>query len=189
MNSIQVLVGLGNPGDQYAKTRHNAGVWLIEKLAARFGVALLEEKKFFGKLARFSFQGSECRLFVPTTYMNLSGGAVASIAQFYKIAPESILIIHDELDFEPGVVRLKFDGGHGGHNGLRDIISAIGSNFWRLRLGIGHPGHRDEVSDYVLHAPSHSDRALIDEAIDRALLQVDDILSGQIKKTMEVLNR
>ena len=168
--SIQLIVGLANPGDEYAKTRHNAGAWFVENLARRFDFVLREEPKFEGLFSKFrgsveSIGDLDLRFLVPTTYMNNSGRSVAAITTFFKIASSNLLVAHDELDLPAGVVRLKFGGGHGGHNGLRDIISAIGENFWRLRVGIGHPGHKDKVLDYVLHSPSKEERSLIDQGL------------------------
>ena len=155
MSEIKLIVGLGNPGDKYTDTRHNTGEWLIERLARRFNVSLNPEIKFFGKTARTLVNGKEVRLLVPTTFMNLSGKAVGALASFYRIKPEEILVIHDELDLLPGTAKLKQGGGHGGHNGLKDIVAQLGNNnnFYRLRIGIGHPGHRDLVAGYVLNKP------------------------------------
>lgn len=188
-SGILLMVGLGNPGPEYRDTRHNAGAWFIETLSSRFHVPLRLEKKFHAEHAVARAQGSDLQLAVPTTYMNLSGQAVKALASFYKIPPEQILIIHDEIDLPPGEVRLKFDGGHGGHNGLRDIISHLGTNkFYRLRVGIGHPGHSNLVHDYVLHPPKKPELALIEDSIANAESIVPLLLEGQFQKAMQELH-
>lgn len=168
--TIKLIVGLANPGAEYAATRHNAGAWYVDLLAERHGQSLKEEAKFFGYTARISLAGQDVRLLVPTTFMNLSGKAVAALATFYRIAPEEILVAHDELDLPPGVAKFKLGGGHGGHNGLKDIISRLGNNpnFQRLRIGIGHPGDKSKVVGFVLGKPLLSEQTLIDEAVDEA---------------------
>ena len=154
MSGIRLVVGLGNPGKDYSSTRHNAGFWWVENLASIRHAQLKPENKFYGLAGRTTQGGNELWLLEPQTYMNASGRAVAALARFYKITPEEILVVHDELDLPPGEVKLKKGGGHGGHNGLRDIISQLGTtDFWRLRLGIGHPGDKAAVVDYVLNAP------------------------------------
>lgn len=170
MSSIKLIVGLANPGAEYAATRHNAGAWYVEKLAEQHRQVLKEESKFFGHTGRITLAGADLRLLIPGTFMNLSGKAVAALAGFYRILPEEILVAHDELDLPPGVVRLKQGGGHGGHNGLKDIISQLGNNpgFHRLRVGIGHPGDRNKVVNFVLGKPPASEQRLIDDAIDEA---------------------
>lgn len=186
MSEIKLIVGLGNPGDKYADTRHNAGEWLIERLARRFKVLLNPENKFFGKTARTLVNGKEVRLLVPTTFMNLSGKAVGALASFYRIKPEEILVIHDELDLPAGVAKLKQGGGHGGHNGLKDIVAQLGNNnnFYRLRIGIGHPGHRDLVAGYVLNKPSPADRDALEKVLDEATDCVEMIFrDGMVKAT------
>ncbi|BBF15663.1 aminoacyl-tRNA hydrolase [Haemophilus influenzae] len=186
MSEIKLIVGLGNPGDKYTDTRHNAGEWLIERLARRFNVSLNPESKFFGKTARTLVNGKEVRLLVPTTFMNLSGKAVGALASFYRIKPEEILVIHDELDLPPGTAKLKQGGGHGGHNGLKDIVAQLGNknNFYRLRIGIGHPGHRDLVAGYVLNKPSPADRNALEKVLDEATDCVEMIFrDGMIKAT------
>ncbi len=188
MNTPVFLVaGLGNPGARYANTRHNAGYWLVERLAAQYRAAFHVETKFHGEVAKTG--APEFRLLKPATFMNHSGRAVAAVAHFYKLAPEQILIVHDELDLLSGVARLKLGGGHGGHNGLRDIIAQLGSQqFWRLRIGIGHPGHRDQVVEYVLHAPSSSEQTAIDTALDNTQAVFTDILAGKQDAAMRVLH-
>lgn len=170
MSSIKLIVGLANPGAEYAATRHNAGAWYVDLLAERHNQSLKEESKFYGYTARLNIAGEDVRLLVPTTFMNLSGKAVAAMATFYRIAPEQILVAHDELDLPPGVAKFKQGGGHGGHNGLKDIISKLGNNpnFHRLRIGIGHPGDRNKVVGFVLGKPLASEQPLIDNAIDEA---------------------
>lgn len=190
MSEIKLIVGLGNPGDKYADTRHNAGEWLIERLARRFNFTLKEENKFFGKTARVVIGGQEVRFLVPTTFMNLSGKAVGSLATFYRIQAEEILIAHDELDLPPGVAKIKLGGGHGGHNGLRDSIAQLGNNknFYRLRVGIGHPGDKNLVSAYVLSKPSPTDWQLIDKTLDEAAACVEILMKDGIIKATNRLN-
>ncbi|OOF86925.1 aminoacyl-tRNA hydrolase [Rodentibacter ratti] len=190
MSEIKLIVGLGNPGDKYAETRHNAGEWLVERLAHRFNTTLNPENKFFGKTARTLVNGKEVRLLVPSTFMNLSGKAVAALSGFYRIKPEEILVIHDELDLPPGSAKLKLGGGHGGHNGLKDIVAKLGNNnnFHRLRLGIGHPGHRDLVAGYVLNNPSPSDRQALEKALDEATDCVEMIFKDGMVKATNRLN-
>ena len=187
---VQLIVGLGNPGQQYQHTRHNAGEAFIEELCRRHNCSLSDTPKFFGLSARTTIAGQDIRLLVPTTYMNRSGQAVAAISQFYKIAPENILIAHDELDINPGLARLKRGGGHGGHNGLRDIISSLGNNknFGRLRLGIGHPGNAKEVANFVLTKAPASEYQLTEQAIDQAAECLPMIISGDWEKAMNTLH-
>lgn len=170
MSSIKLIVGLANPGAEYAATRHNAGAWYLDLLAQRHNQSLKEEAKFYGYTARLNLAGHDVRLLVPTTFMNLSGKAVAAMATFYRIEPQEILVAHDEMDMLPGVAKFKQGGGHGGHNGLKDIINKLGNNadFHRLRIGIGHPGDRNKVTGFVLGKPPASEQKLIDEAIDEA---------------------
>ncbi|OOF83555.1 aminoacyl-tRNA hydrolase [Rodentibacter ratti] len=190
MSEIKLIVGLGNPGDKYAETRHNAGEWLVERLTHRFNATLNPENKFFGKTARTLVNGKEVRLLVPTTFMNLSGKAVAALSGFYRIKPEEILVIHDELDLPPGSAKLKLGGGHSGHNGLKDIVAKLGNNnnFHRLRLGIGHPGHRDLVAGYVLNKPSPSDRQALEKVLDEATNCVEMIFKDGMVKATNRLN-
>ena len=190
MSEIKLIVGLGNPGDKYTDTRHNAGEWLIERLARRFNVSLNPESKFFGKTARTLVNGKEVRLLVPTTFMNLSGKAVGALASFYRIKPEEILVIHDELDLPPGTAKLKQGGGHGGHNGLKDIVAQLGNNnnFYRLRIGIGHPGHRDLVAGYVLNKPSPADRDALEKVLDEVTDCVEMIFKDGMVKATNRLN-
>ena len=190
MSEIKLIVGLGNPGDKYTDTRHNAGEWLIERLARRFNVLLNPESKFFGKSARTIVNGKEVRLLVPTTFMNLSGKAVGALASFYRIKPEEIWVIHDELDLPPGIAKLKQGGGHGGHNGLKDIVAQLGNNnnFYRLRIGIGHPGHRDLVAGYVLNKPSPADRYALEKVLGEATDCIEMIFKDGMVKATNRLN-
>ena len=190
MSEIKLIVGLGNLGDKYADTRHNAGEWLIDRLARRFNVTLNAENKFFGNVGKTLMNGKEIRFLVPTTFMNLSGKAVGALANFYRIKPEEILVLHDELDLPPGSVKLKLGGGHGGHNGLKDIVAALGNNnnFYRLRIGIGHPGHRDLVAGYVLNKPSPSERESFEKALDEAANCVELLFKDGIIKATNRLN-
>jgi PTH1 family peptidyl-tRNA hydrolase len=177
--AIRLIAGLGNPGRKHGRDRHNAGFWFAERLATRERVALRAEPKFDAHTARLP---GEVWLIMPQTYMNLSGSAVGGLARFYKIEPEEVLVAHDELDFPPGTARLKLGGGVAGHNGLTDIAEWLGSkHFWRLRIGIGHPGEKSLVPGYVLSAPSPDDRALIDDAIARSLEVVPLILAGDLQ--------
>ena len=169
-HEIRLIVGLGNPGPEYAHTRHNAGAWYVAELAARNNGSLREDPKYYGLTARITLHGQEVRLLIPTTFMNLSGKSVSALAKFFQIPVESILVAHDELDLPPGVAKFKLGGGHGGHNGLKDIISKLGNNpnFHRLRVGIGHPGDKNKVVGFVLGKPPVSEQKLIDEAVDEA---------------------
>jgi len=190
MSEIKLIVGLGNPGDKYEDTRHNAGEWLIARLARRVNVTLNAENKFFGNVGKTLMNGKEIRFLVPTTFMNLSGKAVGALANFYRIKPEEILVLHDELDLPPGSVKLKLGGGHGGHNGLKDIVAALGNNnnFYRLRIGIGHPGHRDLVAGYVLNKPSPIEREALEKALDEATSCVELLFKDGIVKATNRLN-
>ena len=190
MSEIKLIVGLGNPGDKYAETRHNAGEWLIERLARRFNVSLNAENKFFGYVGKTLINGKEVRFLVPTTFMNLSGKAVGALANFYRIKPEEILVLHDELDLPPGTVKLKQGGGHGGHNGLKDIVAQLGNsnNFYRLRIGIGHPGSKDKVSAHVLGKATNSEQTLMDDAIHHALGRAKLLVNGEIQQAMNQIN-
>ncbi len=185
--AIRLIVGLGNPGKEYQGTRHNAGYWLVERFADTQRIALNKEAKYHGIAGRDESSG--VWLLMPTTFMNLSGKSVGALAGFFKIAPVEILVAHDELDFLPGVVKMKLGGGVGGHNGLKDIAAHLGSNdFWRLRFGIGHPGDRDLVSDYVLGRPSKLDREAIEETVDRALEILPLAVAGEVERAMHKLH-
>lgn len=169
MTAPRLIVGLGNPGRDYEETRHNAGFWFCARLAQAWGIALAPESRFHGIVGRGRGPGSVWML-LPQTFMNRSGQAVGALARFHRIAPAEILVVHDELDIPPGQLRLKFGGGMGGHNGLKDIASHLGTqDYWRLRVGIGHPGDRNEVVNYVLKPPRREEQAEIDAAIERAL--------------------
>jgi PTH1 family peptidyl-tRNA hydrolase len=186
---IKLIIGLGNPGAEYEKTRHNAGAWFVEKLATQNNLNLKYESKFLGKIAKFSHEDQTCLLFLPTTFMNHSGQAARAVCQFYKIAPENMLVAHDELDLPTGNIKLKFDGGHGGHNGLSDIISHLQTKqFYRLRIGIGHPGNKNDVVNYVLSCPSKADEKALFQSIDESLIVISDLFSGKIQHAMQKLH-
>ncbi|MEO8333033.1 MAG: aminoacyl-tRNA hydrolase [Gallionella sp.] len=185
MTAIRLIVGLGNPGHEYESTRHNAGFWWVDGFARLHKLDFRNEAKFHGLTARGQLHGHEVFLLKPQTFMNVSGRAVAALALFYKILPNEMLVVHDELDLPPGVARLKMGGGHGGHNGLKDIIAHLGiRDFWRLRLGIGHPGERGEVSGYVLNDPRKEELPLIEQAVQRALDESDLIVAGKLEAAM-----
>lgn len=187
--SIKLIVGLANPGSEYAATRHNAGEWFVEALLSGTSDPLKPESKFFASLSQTTLDAHPIRIMVPTTYMNESGKAIAAVCNFYKVEPQEILVAHDELDLPPGTVRLKQGGGHGGHNGLRHIIQALGTpNFYRLRIGIGHPGNKNQVTNYVLKKPSTDDKNLIDDAITQALHVIPTVLAGDMQKAMTALH-
>ena len=182
---IKLIVGLGNPGSEYAKTRHNAGFWWVDELCANERISLKPEKKFHGNTARLSLNSHDLWLLQPMTFMNASGRAVQSLVTFYKILPQEILVVHDELDLLPGTVKMKPGGGHGGHNGLKDIIAQLGTqDFWRLRIGIGHPGDRDAVIGFVLQPPRSEERALIEESIIRSLQIFPLIVRSDLQAAM-----
>ena len=187
---IDLIVGLGNPGPKYQWTRHNAGADFVRELAHSVGATLSAETKFFGETARISLNGRDIRLLIPSTYMNCSGQSVSAVAKFYQIASQSILVAHDELDHSPGTVRFKIAGGHGGHNGLRDIIKRLGNSkeFARLRIGVGHPGHADQVADYVLKRASKGDQQLIKNSINNALDSLPLATDGQWEQAMNKLH-
>ena len=188
-NSVQLIVGLGNPGPKYAQTRHNVGFLFVDQLARSKGATFRPEAKFHGEVCKLHLGGHELWLLKPMTFMNRSGQAVAALARFYKIPPEAILVVHDELDIPAGQLRLKQGGGHGGHNGLRDIISQLGSrDFLRLRIGIDHPGTAREVTNYVLGKASPDDRISIEAAIDEALHSLPQILDGDLQAAMNRLH-
>lgn len=186
---IKLIVGLGNPGNEYEQTRHNAGGWFVEQLAQQHNQSWQTDSKFHGLVSKISSDNHECRLLIPTTYMNNSGRAVAAIANYYKISPEQILIVHDELDLAAGIVRLKINGGDGGHNGLKDIIKSLDSKkFYRLRIGIDRPKPTVSIVDYVLDRPSKTQRQLIDQAIERALTIIPELLTGHVSKATQELH-
>jgi PTH1 family peptidyl-tRNA hydrolase len=185
---IRLIVGLGNPGPEHAATRHNAGFWFVDAVASRLKVTLQPERGYFGLMARTTIDGRPLWLLKPMTYMNLSGKSVAALARFFKIEPAEILVAHDELDLLPGQVKLKQGGSHAGHNGLKDIHAQLGSpDYWRLRIGIGHPGVKAAVIDYVLKKPSKEHLAEIEKSIDQALSGLDLLLDGDMERaTMKV---
>jgi PTH1 family peptidyl-tRNA hydrolase len=184
--TIQLVVGLGNPGPEYTRTRHNAGVWFVEALANRHNISLRPEKKYSGLYGKGLIGSEVVHLLIPTTFMNRSGQAVAPLANFFRIPVENMLIAHDEMDIDPGVCKIKQGGGHGGHNGLKDIIAKMANNkdFYRLRIGIGHPGHRDRVTGHVLGKAPTTEQTLIESALDEAercfeIWQKDDLKKAQ----------
>jgi PTH1 family peptidyl-tRNA hydrolase len=184
---MRLVAGLGNPGREYEATRHNAGFWWVDKLTSSLGVTLKAESRFHGKVGRLRGE-DDCWFVEPQTYMNRSGQALGALCAFYKIAPDDVLVVHDELDLPPGAVRLKKGGGVAGHNGLKDIAARIGQDFWRLRIGIGHPGDRAAVIDYVLHPPRQEEAPLIDEAVERSLEVWPLIVAGDMEKAMHRLH-
>ena len=191
--ALKLIVGLGNPGDKYARTRHNAGWWFVEALARRHGGVFRAEPKLQSEMARVRVPlagGASVELWLqkPATFMNRSGAAVAAASHFYKIAPAEVLVAHDELDLPAGVARLKQGGGHGGHNGLRDTSAAIGADYWRLRIGIGHPGHKDQVLDYVLQRAGADDERAIERAIEESLDILPLLLAEGAGKAMNRLH-
>ncbi len=182
---IKLIVGLGNPGGKYETTRHNAGFWWVDEFARTEGATFRTDNKFHGMVARASLHGHDVHLLKPQTFMNDSGRAVAALALFYKILPNQMLVVHDELDLPPGSAKIKLGGGPGGHNGLKDIIAHLGTKeFWRLRIGIGHPGERDAVVNYVLNAPRKEEQGLIDEALQRAQDVAPLIVEGRMEAAM-----
>lgn len=187
---IKLLVGLANPGPEYAKTRHNAGAWVVEELARVYNVTLKDESKFYGYTGRILVNGQDLRLLIPTTFMNLSGKSVSALAKFYQIKPEEIMVAHDELDLPPGVAKFKKGGGHGGHNGLKDIIAKQANNkdFYRLRIGIGHPGHKDRVAGYVLGKAPAKEQELLDAVVDESVRSLDILLKDGLAKAQNRLH-
>ncbi len=188
-DGIRLIVGLGNPGAQYESTRHNVGFWLLDRLAARHGVAFRNESKLHGMVGRVMLAGQDLRLLKPATFMNRSGQSVAAMARYFDIAPRQILIAHDELDLPAGVVRLKYAGGHAGHNGLRDTIQQLGSrDFWRLRIGISHPGDKAQVVGYVLSRAPRDEETQILGALDDADTCLPELVAGQFQLAMNRLH-
>lgn len=190
---IKLIVGLGNPGPEYERTRHNAGFWFAEDVAHEIGGSFASDKKFFGQIARGAGASSEVRVIKPQTFMNLSGQSVAAVAKFYDIAPESILVAHDELDLDPGDIKFKFGGGHAGHNGLRDIQAKLGTgDYWRLRIGIGHPREsvnaQQPVADWVLNRPRRDEQDAIEIAIERALALLHFLIAGDTESAVKQLH-
>jgi peptidyl-tRNA hydrolase, PTH1 family len=185
---LRLVVGLGNPGSKYARTRHNAGWWFIDALLAQHHGSWRHERALQVELARVATEGADLWLAKPQTFMNRSGAAVMALAAFYRIEPSEILVVHDEIDLPPGVARFKLGGGHGGHNGVRDVIAHLGPDFWRLRLGVGHPGAKDQVLDAVLDRPPAAEQQLIDEAMRRARDCMPELLRGEGQKAMHRLH-
>lgn len=185
---IQLVVGLGNPGADYVYTRHNAGFWFVDELARRFGGTFKPEKKFHGDMARIEIAGQDIRLLKPMTYMNRSGLAVRSAADFLKIPAGGILVAHDEIDLPTGALRLKQGGGHGGHNGLRDVSAHMGADYFRLRIGVGHPGNAKQVVDYVLKRPTKEEDILLARAIDAAADGFETLLREGLQKAQTKLH-
>lgn len=188
-SGIQLIVGLGNPGAEYENTRHNAGAWFVQTLADDLNVRLRPNAKFQGLHGIAKINGQDCHLLIPTTFMNLSGQSVQAVANFYKIPAAAILIVHDEIDLPVATVRLKFDGGHGGHNGLKDIANHLSTKqYHRLRVGVGHPGNSDLVVDYVLNPPGKTDRKKIDTALENAKSILSLLLQGEFQKATQLLH-
>ena len=186
---IKLLVGLGNPGQEYEATRHNAGFWWLEAVARELKASLSTDKAYHGKVARVQVQGHSLWLLQPQTFMNLSGKSVSALARFFKIAPNEILVAHDELDLPPGQAKLKFGGGHAGQNGLRDIHAQLGTgDYWRLRIGIGHPGVKSEVSNWVLGKPMAEQRTAMEEAIARSVKAAPLLIGGDMEKAMQLIH-
>ena len=185
---IRLIVGLGNPGEKHEQTRHNAGFWFVDALARRENSIFKHEVKFKGEVTHFSCQGQKIWLLKPQTYMNDSGESLRPFCDFYKIPTEQILVAHDEIDLHNGEVKIKWSGGHGGHNGLRSIFAHLNKDFWRLRIGVGHPGHKDQVVNYVLKRVNQQDRAEIDNAIIDAMNCVEEFVEGNIDSAMKKLH-
>jgi PTH1 family peptidyl-tRNA hydrolase len=185
---LRLVVGLGNPGSRYARTRHNAGWWFIDALLAQHHGSWRDERQLHVELARVGGEGSGLWLAKPQAFMNRSGAPVMALAAFYRIEPSEILVVHDDIDLPPGVARFKLGGGHGGHNGVRDVIARLGPDFWRLRLGVGHPGAKDQVLDAVLDRPLAAEQHLIDAAMQRALDCMPEMLRGDGQKAMHRLH-
>jgi PTH1 family peptidyl-tRNA hydrolase len=189
MSALRLVVGLGNPGSEYEDTRHNAGFWFVDRLARARKALFRHESRFHGEVARIEGEEGDYWLLKPATFMNQSGRSVSALARFYKIQPDEILAVHDELDLLPGSIKLKRGGGAAGHNGLKDMAAALGSpDFWRLRVGIGHPGHRDQVVDFVLHRPGRAEQEAIDAALVRAEQVFPMLLRGDTKTALQQLH-
>ncbi len=187
--TIKLIAGLGNPGKDYQSHRHNVGFWFCDALARLYAGNFKKETKFSGEVAQVNISGHNVRLFKPTTFMNCSGQSIQSIANFYQINADEILIVHDELDINPGIAKIKFNGGHGGHNGLRDTIKALGTKaFHRLRIGIGHPGDKSQVASFVLHVPSKNELEKIQDALSDSLQVIEEIIKGKFDKAIKTLH-
>ena len=185
---IKLIVGLGNPQENLLGTRHNAGYWYLDKFLEKFNVTLSEDKKINSYLSKIDYKDEQIFLMKPTFFINDSGKSVSSFIKYYKITPESILVIHDDIDLDVGDIRLKFGGGHGGHNGLRDIISHLGKDYWRLRVGVGHPGEKTLVHNYVLGKPSKKDELDINISISESFEVIDILLDGEFEKFTKILH-
>lgn len=189
-DTLKVIVGLGNPGPKYDSDRHNAGVIFLHHLCKSYGGTLRGESKFFGEFGIISVDGHEIKLLFPTTFMNHSGKSVSALCKFFKIEPQNMLVAYDEIDFDVGVTRFKQGGGHGGHNGIRDIISGLGgqNGFYRLRIGVGHPGHKSMVANYVLSPPSRSEAQIIMSDIEEAIRVIPKAVAGEWEDAMKLLH-
>ena len=187
-SGIKLITGLGNPGMKYDKTRHNAGFWFVDELARRYGGTFKTESRFSGECCKVDIAGMPVWLLKPTTFMNRSGLSAKQLMSFFKFSPADVLIAHDELDIAPGALRLKFGGGHGGHNGLRDLHAQLGVDYWRLRIGIGHPGDRNKVADYVLSRPTQNEEIEIMRSIDLACDEIERIVQGDMQIVMNTLH-
>ena len=187
---IKLIVGLGNPGPQHERNRHNAGVIFLHHLCKAYGNSLRDEAKFFGEFSSIVIEGADIKLLFPTTFMNNSGKSVATVCKFFKLAPENLLVAYDEIDFDVGITRFKDGGGHGGHNGVRDIINALGgkNDFFRLRIGVGHPGHKSMVANYVLNDPSRAEADAIMSNIEDAIRLLPTAINGNWEEAMRVLH-
>lgn len=188
MSKLKLIVGLGNPSQQYAQTRHNAGFWFVERIAEEFNISLSLDKKYHGMVGRGQVHGVDVRLLLPQTFMNKSGQSVVPFANFYGINNDELLIAHDELDLEVARMRFKTGGGHGGHNGLRDIVPHIGADFHRLRLGIGRPSEKSQVASYVLGTPSPDEKVALNLMLDTAIKTLPDLVTGKFDKAQQVIN-
>ena len=188
-DSISLIVGLGNPGDKYTATRHNAGFWFLDQLANHFNTSFKSDAKFKGEVASFQHNAQRVWLLKPNTFMNLSGESLAPFAKYYQIDPTSVLVVHDELDLPPGTARYKRAGGHGGHNGLRDIFKHFSKDFWRLRIGVGHPGDKSQVLSSVMKPSPRSEMELIEQAMDKAMDTMPEVLSGDLEAAMRLLHK
>ncbi len=188
-NAIQLIVGLGNPGAKYTATRHNAGFWFLDYLAGEYHATFRNETKFKGEVASFEFEGGRVWLLKPTTFMNLSGESIGPFANYYQIPATNMLVVHDEIDLPPGTCRFKKGGGHGGHNGLRDIFRHSSKEFWRLRIGVGHPGSKEQVLSFVMRPPSADEQILVNQSMDQALKAMPTVLSGDLEAAMRSLHK
>ena len=187
-DAVRLIAGLGNPGAEYARTRHNAGFWLVDALADRLGANLKPSRQLRGETASVEVAGHPLRLFKPNSYVNVSGASIAAACRYFQIPTSALLVAHDDIDLPDGAARLKFAGGHGGHKGIRDICQHAGKDFWRLKLGVGHPGRASEVVGYVLKPLPSSDRAAVDQAVQQVLEHVGSLVAGDFQQVMNVLH-